>query len=63
MSRVKSVNRIVEILMKRDGMSRKEAEADLDRVRSEFDPTCDDPDEVLAIEFGLEPDYIFDLLW
>ena len=54
------MNEIVRILMQRDGMSRADAEAELERVRAEFDPTCDDP--VLAYEFGLEPDYIFDLL-
>ena len=63
-NRVKhSKNQIVEILISRDGMSRKEAEAELRRVRAEFDPTSDDPEEVLAYEFGLEPDYIMDLLW
>lgn len=56
------MNEIVRILMQRDGMSRADAEAELERVRAEFDPTCDDPEEVLAYEFGLEPDYIFDLL-
>ena len=56
-------NQIVEILIRRDGMTRKEAEQQLKRVRAEFDPTTDDPEEVLAFEFGLEPDYIFDLLW
>lgn len=55
-------NEIVEVLMRRDGMTRKEAEAELKRVREEFDPLTDDPEEVLAYEFGLEPDYIFDLL-
>ena len=59
----KTTNQIVEILMHRDGMSRREAEAELRRVRAEFDPTYDDPEEVLAYEFGLEPDYIMDLLW
>ena len=49
--------------MHRDGMGRREAEAELRRVRAEFDPTSDDPEEVLAYEFGLEPDYILDLLW
>ena len=43
-------------------MTRSEAEAEVRRVRAEFDWTVDDPEEVLAYEFGLEPDYIFDLL-
>ena len=56
------MNQIVQVLITRDGMSRKEAETELKRVQESFDPTCDDPEEVLAYEFGLEPDYIFDLL-
>jgi hypothetical protein len=63
MKKPEEINPIVEVLMNRDGMSRKDAETELRRVRSCFDPTCDDPEEVLAEEFGLEPDYILDLLW
>lgn len=56
------MNAIVKVLMERDGYTRKEAEEEVKRVRAEFDPTTDDPEEVLAEEFGLEPDYIYDLL-
>ena len=56
-------NQIVEILIRRDDLTRSEAEEELRRVRAEFDPLTDDPEEILAYEFGLEPDYIFDLLW
>ena len=63
MRKLKETNHIVEVLMNRDGMSRRDAEAALNRVREYFDPVCDDPEEVLAEEFGLEPDYIIDLLW
>ncbi len=55
-------NQIIEVLMERDGMTRREAEQELRRVQEDFDPTADDPEDVLAYEFGLEPDYIFDLL-
>lgn len=61
-SSIERGNQIVEVLMHRDGLTRSEAEAELRRVRAEFDPYSDDPEEVLAYEFGLEPDYIFDLL-
>ena len=60
--RVESGNEIVRVLMMRDGYTRSQAEAELLRVREEFSPLEDDPEEVLAYEFGLEPDYIFDLL-
>ena len=55
-------NEIIEVLMERDGLSRREAEQELQRVQEEFDPTVDDPEEDLAYEFGLGSDYIFDLL-
>ena len=62
MAKKKPENQIVKVLMHRDGMSRKEAEAELKRVQEEMDWTVDDPEEVLAYEFGLKSDYIFDLL-
>ncbi len=57
------MNTIVEILMKRDGLTQKEAEDRLTEAREAFDPVHDDPDEFLLEEFGLEPDYICDLLF
>lgn len=54
-------NRIIQILMDRDGMSlidAKEIFADAqDAVYN-----GEDPEEVLSDWFGLEPDYIFDLI-
>ena len=52
---------IVDILMRRDGLSKEDAEEAL------FDARCrvedgEDPEEVLLEEFGLEPDYIFELI-
>lgn len=55
-------NEIIEVLMTRDELTKREAEAELRRVQEEFDLAIDDPEEILAEEFGLEPDYIFDLL-
>ena len=50
-----------EVLMRRDGMSSEEAdEAIIEAAELVFDGA--DPEEVLAYEFGLEPDYVFDLL-
>lgn len=54
------MNAIVEVLMKRDGMTKKEAERELEQAREEFDASCDDFEEFMAYRFGLEPDYIFD---
>lgn len=59
--------RIVGILMKRDGMTKNEANSYYDSVRSELldaldGTSCLDPEEVLMDEIGLEPDYLFDFL-
>lgn len=52
---------IKQTIMRRDGLTAAEArervEAARQRVRE-----GEDPEEVLAEEFGLEPDYIFDLI-
>ena len=58
---------IVEILMHRDGMSEREAMETYQNVRSEimdalYGTSCLDPEEVLASELGLEPDYLFDMI-
>lgn len=54
-------HKIVKILMERDGLTEKEANHRLrfaqNRVRS-----GEDPEEVLHEEFGIEPDYVFDLI-
>lgn len=52
---------ITEILIRRDGCSPVEAKQLLDHARSRVQAGAD-PEEVLEDEFGLEPDYIFELL-
>lgn len=57
------MNKIVEILMKRDDMTREEAEQLVNETREEVltSDLCD-ADDIMAANLGLEPDYIFDLL-
>jgi hypothetical protein len=51
-----------EVLMERDGMSEGEAEEAILFAKSlVFNDGCD-PEEVLLEEFGLEPDYVMELL-
>jgi hypothetical protein len=57
----KSDYSILEVLMIRDDMSREEAQEWIDDVRAEVAAGAD-PEEMLHYEFGLEPDYIFDLI-
>lgn len=52
---------IEQILMNRDGMSRDEAREALEDARAMVMDGAD-PEEVLYEEFGLEPDYVFDLI-
>ena len=59
------MNKIVEILMERDGMSQEEAEALVKETRDEL-MMLDDPmeaDEIVEDYLGLEPDYIEYLLF
>lgn len=58
---------IIEILMRRDGVSYEEAEEMYLNCKSEimdvFDGTnCLSVEEVLSSELGLEPDYIFNFI-
>lgn len=64
----KNENEIVKVLVERDGYTKKEAQDRLKSARAEWYSMMDegasynDLEDFLATEFGLEPDYIFDLL-
>ena len=58
------MNRVVEILMKRDNMPQDHAEKLVEETRDEI-MVLDNPleaDDVLMEYLGLEPDYLFDVL-
>ncbi|WP_195637122.1 hypothetical protein [Enterocloster bolteae] len=60
------MNRIIEILMKRDGNTEKEAEARLDEVKNILEKCNYDADEaenIVLEQLGLEMDYIEDILF
>lgn len=52
---------VLEVLMRRDGLSRQEGLQLICEARRRV-YAGEDPEEVLAEEFGLEPDYLFDIL-
>jgi len=54
------VTELVKVLMRRDGLTRQEAE-ELRQEMQERMEEGEDPEEILYEE-GLEPDYIMDLL-
>lgn len=51
------------VLMKRDGLSSKDADTIIQEARELVLEYGEDPEDVLLEELGLEPDYIFDLLF
>jgi hypothetical protein len=53
--------RIVPILMQRDGISQAEAEELVDDAKQRV-LAGEDPEEILLEDFGLEPDFLFDLI-
>ena len=52
---------VKQILMRRDGMSAEDAQEMIDEARERINEG-EDPEEILHCDFGLEPDYVFDLL-
>lgn len=60
------MNRIIKILMERDGLTYEEAKEAYEDTREEILQSIEDgyldADEILADNLGLETDYIFDFL-
>ena len=61
------MNRVVEILMKRDNISKSEAEALVERTREEIEEYCaqgmyDTAEEAIYENLGLELDYVSDIM-
>ena len=61
------MNRIIEVLMNRDGMTKEEATDLYKSVKPDImdaiaNGDSDLVEDLMAEEFGLEPDYILDLL-
>ncbi len=50
-----------QVLIRRDRMSAKEADERIAEARERVEDG-EDPEDILQEEFGLEPDYVFDLL-
>lgn len=62
------MNRVVKILMKRDGYSKEEAIEMVNDCREEMNAAIasgdyDLAEDILAGDLGLEPDYIMDILF
>jgi hypothetical protein len=57
-----TMSELMQTLMNRDGLSRTEAAEAIAYARHLVHHENCDPESVLLDEFGLEPDYIFDLI-
>ena len=61
------MNKIIKILMDRDGLTYEEAKEMYENTKAELmdaidGTSCLSPEEVLLEELGLEMDYIFDFI-
>jgi hypothetical protein len=56
------MSELMQIIIERDGLSRDEAAQAIAYARHLVHNEGCDPEGVLQDEFGLEPDYIFDLI-
>ena len=52
---------IKSVLMRRDGLTPDEADELIQEAR-EMVAEGENPERILRVEFGLEPDYVYDLL-
>ena len=58
---------ISEVLMRRDGLSEEDAKREVDDFREDIEDSImsgnlEDIEDALMNDFGLEPDYLLDLL-
>ena len=61
------MNRVVEILMKRDNMTEQEAKNAIEQVRAEIylaveDGCYDEAEDIMYSLLGLEMDYLLDII-
>lgn len=61
------MNRVIEILMRRDGVTKEEAKSLIEDTRSELYDAMEgtsliDVDEIIMNNLGLEPDYLLDII-
>ena len=59
---MKKLTEVEKVLIERDGYSEEEAREQLQDARRRVNIDGEDPEEILYDEFGLEPDFIFDLI-
>ena len=58
----KTMETLEPVLIRRDGMTQEEAREMIEEARERVLENMENPEEILHSEFGLEPDYLFDLI-
>ena len=56
------MNKVIEILINRDGLTESEAKELIDETREMIITGPEDADQIISEQLGLEPDYLFDIL-
>lgn len=56
------MNRVIDILMQRDGMEYEDARSLVKETQDEIISNPMDADEIIQFYLGLEPDYLEDIL-
>ena len=57
------ISKVLKILQERDGMSIEDAKDLIDETREMILQEPEDAEQIMAEQLGLEPDYLFDILW
>lgn len=57
------MNRVIDILMKRDGMEYEDARNLIKETQDEIISNPNEADEIIQNYLGLEPDYLEDILF
>ena len=56
------MNKVIEILINRDGLTEIEAKELIYETREMIITEPEDADQIISEQLGLEPDYLFDIL-
>ena len=56
------MNKVIKILMNRDGLTESEAKELINETREMIIAEPEDADQIISEQLGLEPDYLFDII-
>ena len=56
------MNKVIKILMNRDGLTESEAKELINETREMIIAEPEDADQIISEQLSLEPDYLFDII-